>query len=212
MIALLWLRGHWRAVVVACVIAVGLLVVYCHAVPNQVPLKEQATLDSMKATKPRVDSARKQIKDSAVRVVTRIVRDSGAAVKARAEADHYRRVADSALAVARAQHDTTSAAFVAADNATKEADQLRVSNDSLSKRLSEAHATILALTVQVTADSVRQARSDALNARLANDVKTAGRCRVLPFVRCPTRKEVLLTGLALGVAGKTFYDNQRGKR
>lgn len=197
---LAWAKGHWRAVVVVLVVLAGLLLALCHPKSNPIPPKEQTSIDSMKATKPGFDSMQRVVKQQAARVVTRIVHDSAAAVTARAEADRYRRIADSALAVARAQHDTTSAAFVAADNATKEADKLRASNDTLSARLSEAHATILALTAQVTADSVRQNASDDLNARLANDLRHASPpCYLVPhLVGCPSRKTVAVVSLATG--------------
>ena len=203
-----WLRGHWRVVVLAAVIGLALLLAFCRPKSNPIPPKETKSLDSLDATKPTHDSVRKVVTDSATRVVTRIVHDSAAAAKARAEADHYRRVADSALAVARAQHDTTSAAFVAADNATKEANQLRVSNDSLSKRLTEAHGTIVLLTQQITRDSIRQRASDDLNARLANDVKTAGRCTWAYVFACPSRKVVLVAGIAAGAVGTYALDHR----
>ena len=204
-----WLRGHWRVVVLAAVIGLALLLAFCRAKPNPIPPKETKSLDSLDATKPTHDSVRKVVTDSATRVVTRIVHDSAAAVKARAEAERYRAVADSALAVARAQHDTTSAAFVAADNATREAYVLRASNDTLSKRLAEAHGTIVLLTQQVTRDSIRQRASDDLNARLANDVKTAGRCTWAYVFGCPSRKVVLVAGIAAGAVGTYALDHRK---
>lgn len=206
-----WVRGHWRVVVIALVVLAGLLLAFCHPTPNSIPPKEQTSIDSLKITKPGFDSTQHVVKQQAAKVVTKIVHDSAAAVRARAEADHYRRIADSALAVARAQHDTTSAAFVAATNATKEADQLRATNDTLTVRLSEAKTTIVALTDQIARDSLRQHASDDLNARLAKDVKTAGQCRMLPFIRCPTRKQAFVLGAGTAIIAKYAYDQRRGK-
>lgn len=207
---LLWLRAHWKVVAIGLGVLVGSLwFAFCRPRPNPIPPKEQTTIDSMAATKPHFDSTRHGVVDSARKVVTRIVHDSAAAVRARAEADQYRRLADSALAVARAQHDTTSAAFVAAENATKEAEQLRASNDTLTHRLSESKQTILALTEQVGRDSSRLAASENLDARLARDVKTAGQCRILPFVACPSRKVVAVGGVLVGVVAKSLYDQRK---
>ena len=203
-----WLRGHWRVVVLAAVIVLALLLAFCRPKSNPIPPKETKSIDSLDATKPTHDSVRKAVTDSARKVVTRIIHDSAAAVKARAEADHYRQVADSALAVARAQHDTTSAAFVAADNATREAYALRASNDTLTRRLTEAHGTIVLLSRQITRDSIRQRASDDLNARLAKDVKTAGRCTWAYVFACPPRKVVLVAGLAAGAAGVYMLDHR----
>lgn len=201
-----WARAHWRLVALGLVGLLASLLAFCHPRANPIPPKEQTSIDSMHATKPGFDSTQRVIKQQAAKVVTKIVHDSTAAVVARREADRYRQIADSALAVARASHDTTSAAFVAADNATKEATQLRVANDTLSARLTEAHGTIVLLTDQLTRDSLRQRASDDLNARLARDVKTAGRCTILPFVRCPSRKAVAVVSLAVGATGKILYD------
>jgi len=209
---LLWLRAHWKGTAIGLgVLIVGLWVAFCRPQPNPIPPKEQTTIDSMAATKPHFDSTRHSVVDSAQKVVTRIVHDSAAAVRARAQADQYRRIADSALAVARAEHDTTSAAFVAAENATREADQLRATTDTLAHRLSEAKQAIVSLTEQIVRDSVRQHATDDLTARLARDVKTAGQCHILPFVACPSRKVVVVGGVVLGVVAKSVYDQRQRK-
>jgi hypothetical protein len=179
---------YWKpAAIAGALVAVAIWFAYCRPKPNVIPAREQFSIDSGKVTKPAFDSTQHAAIQSATTVITKIVHDSGAVVAARAEADQLRHVADSALAVARQLHDTSSAAFVAAENATKEADRLRASNELLAADLHVAKDTIVALVQQIRRDSTRQHATDDLNARLARDVKTAGQCRILPFVACPSR-------------------------
>lgn len=195
---MIFLRRYWRWIAGAIVALVALSFAFCRPQPKPVPPKEQKSIDSLTITKPTFDSTQHAVTEGAKKVITKIVHDSAAAVAARKIADDYRRIADSALAVARASHDTTSAAFVAAENATKEANQLRAMNDTLRSDLSIAKDTIAALVHQIKRDSTRQNATDDLNARLAADIRRGDGCRLAWLLACPSRKATAVVSATIG--------------
>jgi hypothetical protein len=202
---LAWARANKRTASVGTVALVaaiaGSAFAFCRPQPNPVPVKEAKTGDSLKATLPDFVARSDSIQHTAATIVTKTVHDSIVVAVDGTRADSLQKIVDSALTIARAAHDTASAAFVAARNANAEAAQLRSDRDLLAADLTKANATIDDQRAQLARDltriNVSEAPKTGLNDRLAHDVQTANQCRVLLLFACPSRK----TSFAAGVVG-----------
>jgi len=167
-----------------------------------IPAREQHTLDSLGFTAPIF---RAHV-DSTIRAETVYVAKSvTAATHARSAYDsstYYKHLADSLTAVAGKAIDTSAVTWegiavvraAEASTARHAADSLRVALTAMT--IAKNNADDRARTDSLRVVSV----TDALN-RTAADLRAADPpCRVLKFVRCPSRRSVAVVGVALGVA------------
>lgn len=161
--------------------------------PQPIPPKEQATLDSLRITKPAHDS----VIHAAAKAETIYVRQSrqerGAAIVAARQADSLRRVAIAADAQAQAARDTSSRWYASAQAWHRTADTLAATNVRLANAYSAESTARVAADRQAAERATRETALEDVNARLATDLRR-GDCRVL-FLRCPTRREAFVAGL-----------------
>lgn len=198
----IWLAKYWKPILpVALLVVASLVFAFCRPKPQPIPAPEQKSLDSLKGNQPAFDSAHV----ASVRAETVFVKQAAKAahvdtISAR-RADSIGRVADSLQRVAEAQHDTTSAWKAVADARSAQVVEVTVSRDSARSALASEHAARLLADTRASVTDMRLAATTDLNARLAKDVQNGGQCTWLfGTLRCPSRKEAVVGGIALGVA------------
>jgi hypothetical protein len=205
--------SRWPAVS----LAVGILAVvtvaafaWCRPTPTPIPPKEQTSIDSLNVTSPFYRARR----DTLVRVesvyVAASLKNRAGAINAARAADSLRDVAIAWQRTAEAQGDTSSRWYEVAKVRGIENDSLRSANGGLLAALEHQIRARTAADARSVLDSSRLAAVQNLNDRMAADLRRADPpCRVAFAFRCPSRKAVAVTSLALGVLGVVAY--QRGK-
>lgn len=204
---------RWPAISLgAGIVAVAVVVWFtsCRPTPTPIPPKEQKSIDSLDATKPAFDSSHTQAAHSVTTIITKIVHDSAALAIVRRDAEESRHLADSLAAAASHAADSASAWHAAYDQRSREAADLRVDRDTLSRDLAAAKDTLIRVGRQLRDDSLRIASITVLNAGLARDLRAADPpCRVLPFVKCPSRKVVAVMAAGTGILATIEYDRRK---
>lgn len=195
-------RRAWRIVLLALVAALALLGVILFARPDPILRPHtQAAVDSLRVSRPAFDSARAALVRAETVYVERVRTIVTTASVDRARADASAIVADSlATLAARALSALDSAALWlgAYTERTAEARQLRAEADTLRGALAVLDSARLVADVRATVEGERRQRTEAVLDSVLVDVGHAGRCRVLRFVPCPTRKQAAGVGAVLG--------------
>jgi hypothetical protein len=199
-------RARAAIIVVGAVLIIAGLAVFkaCRDPGNAIPEKEQHTIDSLKAAKPgfnrTADSIRAVVVTDTVRSVvyrTKVERVLVAAATDRTLADSLSRLASIATTAA----DSATRYHAALDVRTREADSLRLAVVFADSAWKSERAAVAGLQILYGADTLRRVAVEQLNARLVADVKTAGQCRVLRVMACPSRGVAFLGGAVLAGAG-----------
>lgn len=161
------------------------------------PAKDQQTLDSLKITAPIFRAQQDTLvlrETSYVRRVDTLVRYAD---RLSAVATIIHRTADSLAVIAQHSTDSAHVWHAAYDARTMEADTLRKalveSRDAVE---TERRARLLADT-RANAATQRLTVTEDLNAKLANDIRSASECKFL-WMRCPSRPAVLAAGALVG--------------
>jgi hypothetical protein len=168
-----------------------------------------ARADSAKASSERLGVISEQLDRSSKKIerqaqALRAAADSSAALAAVAQnaSDSAARF-QTAWRLERAHADTLQ---IALDTARASLDTMRASRDS-------ARAEAKAARVADSLKSARLDRVENINRDLKRDAErlSAG-CKLLPFVRCPTRKEIAIAGIITAVVVKHQSDQREKER
>lgn len=190
------------------VAAIVLIIWYVHShEPNDDPAIHYSE-DSLRVTKPIYDSTRiASIKAETVYVQRAAQSEAHSDTLVRvANAQHH--IADSLTAVAKSAGDTNTVLWQALNERTVEVVTLRASNDSLrSANVDLRSARIIADTRDTTAQTRLNATTD-LNARVAKAIDDSG-CRIVWRISCPSRKEVLVAGMLVGLFHSQITDQAK---
>lgn len=184
--------------VLACLAVVTWTVIDLWPHPNPIPPREQATADSLTATKPDYTRRRDALVKHETTYVAISRQNRAGNLATQRRADSLRAVAIAADSAARAARDTASRWFLSARAWHHTADTLAAAN----LRLETAYAaeSTARLAAEARADDAerrRVAAEDDFAARLTRDLARASPpCRVL-WLRCPSRRAVAVGSAAL---------------
>lgn len=204
-----------RRAIVFTVLAGALVwlgVIYSREPAKVLSPKTSAQLERLDATKPAHDStvaARVAVDDQ------RLKRDADlrrAIAQSHARADAERHRADSLAAVAALTTGDADAWQAAYESRTAENAELRATNAKLAQRSDSLETSNRDL--RFDRDSVFRPRIDSLNAALRSvrvDVAKVEQCRILPGIRCPSRKEAAVGGVIIGVITGTIAASRSGR-
>lgn len=206
-----WFARNPLIIALASMLALGALYwTSCRPRATPIPPKEQASIDSLNATSPFYHAQR----DTLIVRETTFVRQSAinraGAIKSTRAADSLHAIANAAQRRAEAERDTSSHWHDVAILRGLENDSLRSANGGLLAALEQQTQARTAADARSSADSSRLAAVQNLNDRLAADLRRADPpCRVLVIARCPSRKAVAVTTLALGVLATVAYEHSK---
>lgn len=201
-----------RTIAVGVTTLVVIIVVYLSLSKKhtQVPTREANTLDSLKFTQPTFHA----MIDTLVLRETTYVRSVDTLLRTISRFNTTGNVlhttADSLAALAVTAHHASDSAVYwhrAYDVRTLESDTLRRALSVAITAQQEERLARTAADQRADATQQRLQISETLNARLAQDIGRAIECKFL-WMRCPSRKAVLATGILMG-AGMTFLVEQQ---
>jgi hypothetical protein len=219
MIALLWLRAHWRTVAIAGAAIVLALFIRCRPDPAPLPpaLERQVERHALATA---VDTA----EIHRLKVVADTLKQQSAAAARRAAqsertavAEHRR--ADSlaaAAAAASSARDSATLYHAALDVRTTEVQQLQAALVEKDTSIAKATRRGDSLEVALGRSERRAARADTVLASAVDVVRHSDPpCRVLYVFGCPSRTAVAVTAGVLGAAAAvaaTIYVKRRIRR
>ncbi len=196
-----------RAVLIIGVAIVAVFIVLtlraCRSSGNPIPKADAHTIDSLADAKPAFTRTTDSIRTVIVHDTIVTTRTNRVAETLRASAVVEGRRADSLAALAREHADSARLWRAAYEERTTEADTLKAALVAKDSALVATRDALTGMTLLYRADTARRVALEQLNARLANDVKTAGQCRILFLAACPSRVLSFVGGAAL--AGAAVY-------
>jgi len=197
--------------VIACICVVTSLVIDLW--PHQTPLPpaEQTSADSLEATKPDFHA---RVETTYVRETTYVAvsrQNRAAAIESARRADSLQRVAIVADSVARAQRDTSSRWFLAAQAWHRTADALAADTVKLAAAYTAESTARVAADRRAAEYQRRSAALEDFSKRLAADVRKGDRCRIVWVLGCPSRTQAAVGALALREGLKLVDNLSSGK-
>lgn len=171
--------------------------------------RTQWSIDSLAVTRPSHLAAQDSSRRRAAAAVAVGARHDVAADRALAAADSLAHVIDSLRRQPAAIADTSSPWRAIADSLEHETGTLRVVVRERTASRDSARSALRETESRAARDSARTVALEQLQTRLERELRTAGQCRVLFVVRCPTRTEAVVGGVILGVLAKREFDRRR---
>ncbi len=174
------------------------IVVWLRPTPKPVPPREQTSIDSLAATKPRFDTVRIESVRVETLMVSRSAQETRQSAIAGRMADSLHRVADELQHAAATAGESSERWFQVAETRKVENDSLRSANTALAFALTDQTTARMAADQRATAAEQRLAATTDLTERLKKDIAAGDRCRILYLVECPSRKVSTVAGIAAG--------------